>query len=85
MVHCCTVGDLGILDLTGYGKSSILSPCDTPWPSNGVIAEAEMNKEMVITGEVDLDEIHINRETGAATTFKDRTRRADLYKWLYGR
>jgi len=85
MVHCCTVGDLGILDLNGWGKSSILSPCDTPWPSNGIIAEAEPNKEMVITGEVDLDELHINREKGAATTFKDRTRRAELYKWLYGR
>ncbi|MFX1466926.1 MAG: hypothetical protein ACFFA5_10670, partial [Promethearchaeota archaeon] len=39
---------------------------------------------MVITGEVDLDELYVNRETGAATTFKDRTRRAELYTWLYG-
>jgi predicted amidohydrolase len=84
MVHCCTVGDAGILDLAGWGKSSILSPCDTPWSSNGVIAEAETNKEVVITSEVDLDELYVNRETGAATTFKDRTRRSELYKELYG-
>lgn len=83
IVHCCTVGDAGIF--TGWGRSSILSPCDTPWPSNGIIAEAEANKEMIITGEVDLDELYVNRESGAATTFKDRARRADLYKWLYGR
>lgn len=85
MVHCCTVGDAGILDLAGWGKTSIPSPCDTPWPSNDIIAEAEPNKEMVITAEVDIDELHINREKGAATTFKDRTRRAELYKLLYGR
>ena len=85
MVHCCTMGDAVILDLAGWGKTSILSPCDTPWPSNGIIAEAEPNKEMVITAEADLDELHINRVKGAATTFKDRTRRSELYKWLYGR
>ncbi len=31
-------------------------------------------------GVVDLDRIHENRENGAAPTFRDRRRRADLYR-----
>ena len=38
-----------------------------------------MNKEMVITATVDIDELYENRKTGAATTFRDRTRREDVY------
>lgn len=35
-----------------------------------------------IDGAVDLDALHENREKGAATTFKDRRRRASIYaKW----
>jgi predicted amidohydrolase len=85
MVHCCTIGDLNIPGLVGWGQSSILSPCDDPWTANGVVAEAEVNKEMVVTGEVDLDEIYVNREEGAAPTFRDRGRRAEMYEWLYRR
>jgi len=39
-----TVGDLSPIKVRGIGKSSILSPCDNPWPDNGIIAEGEMNK-----------------------------------------
>ncbi|WP_339228038.1 carbon-nitrogen hydrolase family protein [Oceanobacillus sp. FSL K6-2867] len=78
-VHCPTVGEPGDPLPNGYGHSSILSPCDSAWPANGVIAEAETNKEMVITGTVEIDELYENRKTGAATTFFDRTRREDVY------
>jgi predicted amidohydrolase len=85
MVHCCTVGEVGMPGFTTWGKSSILSPCDSPWPANGIVAEANANKEMVITAEVDIDELYVNREKGGAPTFKDRTRRAEIYEWLYKR
>ena len=64
-----------------WGRSSILSPCDTPWTApNGVVAESpEPNIETVVQGVVDLDRLHENRESGAAPTFRDRRRRADLY------
>ncbi|MEK3935689.1 carbon-nitrogen hydrolase family protein [Sporosarcina sp. FSL W7-1349] len=78
-VHCPTVGNPGAPISEGYGRASILSPCDSPWPANGVIAEAETNKNMVITGIVDLDELHENRKTGAATTHFDRKRRKEMY------
>lgn len=82
-VHCCTVGEPGpplSPLLNGFGRSSILSPCDTPWTPNGIVVEAETNKNTVITGKVDLDALYENRERGAAPTFRDRTRRTEVYR-----
>ena len=85
-VHCATGADVpsdGPLP-PGWTRSSILSPCDKPWDApNGVVAESpEPNIETVVWGEVDLDKIYENRENGVAPTFRDRRRRADLYrKW----
>ena len=83
-VHCATGADVpsdGPLP-PGWTRSSILSPCDKPWGvPNGVVAESpEPNIETVVWGEVDLDKIYENRENGVAPTFRDRRRRADLYR-----
>ncbi|KQU21458.1 amidohydrolase [Bacillus sp. Leaf13] len=78
-VHCPTVGEPGDPLPNGYGRASILSPCDKAWLANGVVAEAEVNKHTVITGTVDINELYENRKSGAATTFKDRKRRKDVY------
>jgi len=78
-VHCCTIGDAGAPLPPGYGRSSILSPCDRPWNPNGIVAEAETNKQMVISTSLDIDLLYENRRTGAATTFNDRVRRAPMY------
>ena len=83
-VHCATGADVpadGPLP-PGWTRSSILSPCDTPWDSpNGIVAESpEPNIETVVHGEVDLDKIYENREKGVAPTYRDRRRRAALYK-----
>ncbi|MDF3855205.1 hypothetical protein [Paracoccus pantotrophus] len=51
--------------------------CDIP---SGIIAEARTNVEMTVTGTVNLDLRHENRERGAATTFRDRRRQAGLYR-----
>jgi predicted amidohydrolase len=81
-VHCCTGGQPGEPLPNGWARSSILSPCDLLWVPDGIIAQAEPNVEMVVRGEVDIDKLYENRETGAAPTFRDRRRRADLYaKW----
>lgn len=78
-VHCPTVGEPGSPLPNGYGRASILSPCDSTWPANGIVAEAVMNEHTIITGTVDMDELYENRKSGAATTFKDRNRRKDMY------
>jgi predicted amidohydrolase len=81
-VHCCTGGQPGAPLPNGWARSSILSPCDLLWNPNGIVAEAEPNKEMVVRADVDIDKLYENREKGAAPTFRDRRRRSDLYtKW----
>ncbi len=81
-VHCATGGKLPRGPLpNGWTRSSILSPCDKPWANpRGVVAEARTNVQMVVRGTVDLDKLHENRELGVAPTFRDRRRRADLYR-----
>lgn len=80
-VHCCLGGTPGTPLPNGWARSSILGPCDLAWANPaGIVAEAEANREMTITGVVDLDKLYENRKSGAATTFKDRRRRADLYQ-----
>lgn len=80
-VHCCLGGTPGGPLPNGWAKSAILSPCDVIWDQPaGIIAEAEANREMVVTGTVDIDKLYENRKTGAATTFRDRRRQAHLYR-----
>lgn len=78
-VHCCTGGRPGAPLPNGWAQSSILSPCDLPWTPLGIVAQATANVEMVVHGTVDIDRLYQNREDGAAPTFRDRRRRADLY------
>ncbi len=78
VVHSCLVGTPIVEMLTGWGRSSILSPCEAPWTPNGVIVEAKENEEMVITGELDLKLLERKRKRGMATTLKDR--RPEIYE-----
>lgn len=79
-VHCCTGGTPGAPLPNGWAQSSILSPCDLPFSQKGIVAEATANTESVVRGVVDLDLLPLNRETGAAPTYRDRRRRADRYR-----
>lgn len=81
VVHSCLGGQPGGPLPNGWARSSVLGPCDLAWDNAaGIIAEAPTNIETTVTGTVDLDLLYENRKSGAATTFRDRRRRADLYK-----
>lgn len=81
IVHSCLGGTPGNPLPNAWARSSVLGPCDLAWENPaGIISEARTNEEMVIVGTVDLDKLAQNRESGAATTFKDRRRQAHLYK-----
>ncbi len=80
VVHCPSVSKGGHLLPPGYGRASIISPCDMRWSGNGVVIEASDHTPTVITASVNIDHLYENRKIGAAPTFKDRTRRDDLYK-----
>lgn len=79
VVHCPTVSHLEAPLAPGWARASVLSPCDLVFPANGVLAESATNVEDVVGYELDLDLLHENRRTGAATTHKDRGRRRELY------
>ncbi|GAA0323995.1 hypothetical protein GCM10008967_13170 [Bacillus carboniphilus] len=74
-----TVGSLPTVDFmrANYGQAAIISPNDIPFPPRGILAEGEINNDMVITADLDLSLLYEVRERGAVTTWRDR--RTDLY------
>lgn len=78
VVHCPTKSEeIGIIN-PGFGQASILSPCDIAWTANGVLAEGN-ETQFIVSAELSLEDLYKNRQTGAATTVKDRLRRKSLY------
>ncbi len=64
-----------------WGWSGVVGPCDAPWSDpRGVLAEVGANEEGVATAEVSLADLDTVRESGAVTTYRDRRRRAELYR-----
>lgn len=60
-----------------YSQSAVFSPSDFAFPSNGIVAEATPNTEMVLIADVNLDLLLELQESGSVTNFKDR--RTDLF------
>ena len=74
-----TVGSLPTVDFmrANFGQAAILTPNDVPFPPRGVLAEGEINGDMIITADLDLQLLYEVREKGSVTTWRDR--RTDLY------
>ncbi len=61
-----------------YAQSALFTPCDFPFPVNGIKAEATPNTEMLVIADVDLGLLHDLRHSGSVRNLKDR--RTDLYQ-----
>lgn len=74
-----TVGSLPTVDFmrANFGQAAIITPNDIPFPPRGILAEGEINGDMIVTADLDLDLLHQVRESGSVTTWRDR--RTDLY------
>lgn len=74
-----TVGSLPTVDFmrANFGQAAILTPNDIPFPPRGVLAEGEINGDMLVTADLDLQLLYDVREKGSVTTWRDR--RTDLY------
>lgn len=74
-----TVGSLPTVDFmrANFGQAAIITPNDIPFPPRGILAEGEINHDMIITADLDLDLLYKVREKGSVTTWRDR--RIDLY------
>ncbi|WP_400163702.1 carbon-nitrogen hydrolase family protein [Brevibacillus sp. TJ4] len=74
-----TVGSLPTVDFmrANFGQAAILTPNDIPFPPRGVLAEGEINSDMLVTADLDLQLLYDVRAQGSVTTWRDR--RTDLY------
>lgn len=74
-----TVGSLPTVDFmrANFGQAAVITPNDIPFPPKGLMAEGEINQDMVITADLDLNLLYKVRQKGAVTTWRDR--RVDLY------
>ncbi len=74
-----TVGSLTTVDLmrANFGQAAIITPNDIAFPPKGLLAEGELNSDMLITADLDLSLLYEVRESGSVTTWRDR--RTDLY------
>ena len=61
-----------------YAQSMVITPCDFPFPSNGIKAEATPNNEMTLIADVDLSLLRELNEFGSVRNLKDR--RTDLFE-----
>jgi predicted amidohydrolase/ribosomal protein S18 acetylase RimI-like enzyme len=61
-----------------YAKSMVFTPCDFPFPTDGIKSEATPNTEMILIADVDIDQINELHNYGSVKNLKDR--RLDLYK-----
>lgn len=60
-----------------YAQSMVFTPCDFPFPTNGIKSEATPNTEMILISDVDVDLLRQLHNQGAVKNLKDR--RKDLY------
>ncbi|WP_088548018.1 carbon-nitrogen hydrolase family protein [Paenibacillus aquistagni] len=74
-----TVGSLPTVDFmrANFGQAAIITPNDIPFPPRGLLAEGEINQDMIVTADLDLSLLEEVRERGSVTTWRDR--RTDLY------
>ncbi|MGG1659753.1 carbon-nitrogen hydrolase family protein [Brevibacillus sp. NRS-1366] len=74
-----TVGSLPTVDFmrANFGQAAILTPNDIPFPPGGILAEGEINNDMLVTADLDIQLLYDVREKGSVTTWRDR--RTDLY------
>jgi len=75
-----TTGGLPNVDnlRANVGQAAILTPCDYPFPQGGVLAQGEMNDDMVVAADLDIAAIDRAQKGGSVRTWQDR-RPGDLY------
>jgi len=61
-----------------YAQSMVFTPCDFPFPTNGIKSEATPNTEMILIADVDINLLRELHNYGSVKNLKDR--RKDLYE-----
>lgn len=80
VVHSCTVGSLPMVPAVShnYGQASVLTPSDFAFSRDGIRAEGTVNQEMIVIGDVDIEELRRSRETGTVIPLRDSATTAEV-------
>ena len=86
-VYAVTSGAVGNLPFVEgadihYAESAVLTPCDVPFPRDGIATAATPNVEAMLVHDLDMATLRRNRRTGAVRPWHDR--RTDLYRVQFG-
>jgi predicted amidohydrolase len=75
-----TVGSLPMVPAVhlNYGQAAILTPSDFPFSRDGILAEGNVNQEMMVIGELNLETITQSRSSGTVLPLEDSRRTAEL-------
>lgn len=81
-VYVVTTGTVGSLPTVDFmrmntGQAAVIAPNDVPFPPRGILAEGQLNNDMIVTADIDLALLEEVRANGSVTTWRDR--RIDLY------
>ncbi|MFS0722323.1 carbon-nitrogen hydrolase family protein [Paenibacillus sp. 1P07SE] len=81
-VYIVTTGTVGALRRVDFmranvGQAAIITPNDIPFPPAGIMAQGELNNDMLVVADLDLALLEDVRKSGSVTTWRDR--RTDLY------
>jgi len=80
VVHASTVGSLPQVPSVSlnYGQASILTPSDFAFSRDGILAEGDINAEMMIVGELNMAVIEQAREDGTVLPLRDSVTAAQV-------
>jgi hypothetical protein len=65
-----------------YGQASILTPSDFRFSRDGILAEGQINSEMMVLGDLDLDALRLSRERGTVLPLRDSRSTAEVLAGL---
>jgi len=68
-----TVGSLPMVPAVhlNYGQAAIITPCDFAFARDGILAEGNINQEMMVIGDLDLEYLRRSRETDTVLPLRD--------------
>ncbi len=68
-----TVGSLPMVPAVhlNYGQAAILTPSDFAFARDGILAEGNVNQEMMVIGDLDLEYLRKSREMGTVLPLRD--------------
>jgi len=80
VVQASTVGSLPMVPAVSlnYGQASILTPSDFRFARDGILAEGQVNSEMMVLGDLDFDLLHESRERGTVLPLRDSRSTAEV-------